>query len=270
MLARLCLLGALFAVPAYAGQVPSRALDDEDLTIQAFLQAVETSISTMDRVRWTDLLSPTADKDQALEFFEAMVPQGITRVVVKERDRSALQGTLPGEGFQLVVEVFMETGPRGRMATWRLDIRRPRGENLGRQPWRILTEDRLASIEGLHRLSLHTEKQFAAKNLVLKAVDFELRLPAGDVFVSETPEGVTAIVLLGDGTLVFQPTPKEEKGQLKLFAGVEALETPFTSAFVRLNPFEFDQRVMADMLEPVAVDSRAYRRGLVVVDEGLP
>ena len=54
----------------------------------------------------------------------------------------------------------------------------------------------------------------AAKNLVLKAIDFELRLPSGDVFVAETPEGVTAMVLLGEGTLVFQPTPKEEKGQL--------------------------------------------------------
>src|SRR5213083_1897312 len=101
MLARLCLLGALIAAPAYAGQVPARALDDEDLTIQAFLQAVETSISTMDLVRWTDLLSPSADKDQAQQFFVAMVPHGITRVVVKERDRSPLQGTLPGEGFRL-------------------------------------------------------------------------------------------------------------------------------------------------------------------------
>ena len=87
------------------------------------------------------------------------------------------------------------------------------------------------------------EKQFAAKNLVLKAVDFELRLPAGEVFIAETPEGVTAMVLLGEGTMVFQPAPKEERGQLRLFAGVEALETPFTAAFVRLSPFEFDQRV---------------------------
>jgi hypothetical protein len=131
-------------------------------------------------------------------------------------------------------------------------------------------EDRLASIEGLHRLSLNPEKQFAAKNLVLQAIDFELRLPAGDVFVAETPEGVTAIVLLGEGTMVFQPSPKEEKGQLKLFAGVEALETPFTSAFVRLSPFEFDQRVTRDMLEPVTLDSRAYRRGLAVFDENVP
>ena len=270
MLARLCLLGALFAVPAFAGQVPARALDDEEISIQNFLQAVETSISTTDRARWTELLSSTADRDQALEFFDAMVPQGITRVVVKERDRTALQGTLPGDGYRLVVEVFMETGPRGRIATWRLDIRRPRGDDIGRQPWRILTQDRLASIEGLHRLSLHPEKQFAAKNLVLKSVDFELQLPAGDVFVSETPEGVTALVMIGDGTMVFEPAPKVEKGQLKLFAGVEALETPFTTAFVRINPFEFEQRVTAGMLEPVAIDHRAYRRGLGVFDEGLP
>ena len=267
---RLLVLFVALSLPAFAGQVPSRALDDEDLTIQAFLQAVETSISTMDSTRWIDLLSATADKDQALEFFAAMVPQGITRVVVKERDRTALQGTLPGEGFRLVVEVFIENGARGRIATWHLDIRRPRGEDLGRQPWRILAQDRLASIEGLHRLSLHPEKQYVAKNLVLKSVDFELRLPAGEVFVAETAEGVTAIAMIGDGTMVFQPAPKEEKGQLKLFAGTETLETPFTTAFVRLNPFEFEQRVTGDMLEPVALDTRAYRRGLGVFEEGVP
>ncbi|HWI19847.1 MAG TPA: M1 family aminopeptidase [Vicinamibacterales bacterium] len=270
MLVRLLFLVALSVSPALAGQVSPRATDPEDDSIQAFLQAVETSISTMDRARWIELLAPSADRDQALEFYDAMVPQGITRVVVKERDRSPLAGSLPGEGFQLVVEVFMETGARGRIATWRLDIRRPRGDDVGRQPWRILSEDRLASIEGLHRLSMHPEKQFAAKNLVLRAVDFELRLPSGDVFVAETPEGVTAMVLLGEGTMVFQPLPKEERGQLKLFAGTETLETQFTSAFVRLSPFEFEQRLAKSMLEPVALDSRTYRRAQNQFDDNLP
>ena len=268
---RASLFLCLFALTtsAFAQQAPVRPLDDEELSLQAFLQAVETAISTMDRARWTDLQSPSADRDQALEFFEAMVPQGITRVVVKERDRSALPGALPGEGYRLVVEVFLETGSRGRIATWRLDIRRPRGDDIGRQPWRILSEDRLASIEGLHRLSLNTDKQFTAKNLVLRSVDLELRLPAGEVFVAETPDGVTAMVLLGEGTLVFQPAPKVERGQLKLFAGTEQLETPFTTAFVRLSPFEFDQRVSDNTLEPVAVESRSYRRGAEVFDENV-
>jgi hypothetical protein len=263
----LVLLSALLPVQAIAGQVPARAGDVEDLSILAFLEAVETSISTTDRVRWTELLSSVADRDQALEFFDAMVPQGITRVVIKERDRSALQGALPGEGYRLVVEVFMETGPRGRIATWRLDVRRPRGDIVDRQPWRIIAQDRLASIEGLHRLSLNPEKQYLARNLVLTSVDFELRLPAGHVFVAETPEGVTALVLIGDGTMVFQPAPKEERGQLKLFAGAESLDAPFTAAFVRINPFEFEQRVTASMLEPVALDAREFRRGLEVFDD---
>ena len=48
-------------------------------------------------------------------------------------------------------------------------------------------------------------------------------------------------MLLGDGTMVFAPAPNEERGQVKLFAGTESLETPFTAAFVRINPFEFEQ-----------------------------
>ena len=253
----LLVLLVLLAAPASAAQAPVRPEDDEELTILAFVSAVETAISTMDRTRWLDLHSSLADTGQATEFFDAMVPQGITRVVMKERDRTPLLGTLPGEGYRLVTEVFMETGPRGRIATWRLDIRRPRGDDLGPQPWRIVAEDRLASIEGLHRLSLHAERQFAARNLVVKAVDFELRLPAGDVFVAETPEGVTGLVLMGEGTMVFQPAPKAERGQLKIFAGTESLDTPFTIAFVRLNPFEFEQRVATAMIEPVPVDPRA-------------
>ncbi|HYB97107.1 MAG TPA: M1 family aminopeptidase [Vicinamibacterales bacterium] len=269
MFVRLLFLFVFAGAPAIAGQTP-RPVDAEDLSIQAFLKELETSIVSMDRQRWTSLLSPAANREQSLGFFDAMVPQGITRVVVKERDRVELQGTLPGEGFRLVVEVFIETGARGRIATWRLDIRRPRGEDIGAQPWRVVAEDRLASIEGLHRLTLNAEKQYAAKNLVLRAVDFELRLPDGDVFVAETPEGLTAIVLIGDGTMVFQPMPKEEKGQLKLFAGTETLETPFTTAFVRLSPYEFERRLTDDMLVPVALDSRDYRRALQVFDEGLP
>jgi hypothetical protein len=268
MLARLLLLLlALSSIPAFAGQGAVRPPDDEDLQIQAFLQALETSITTMDRARWIELLSASANRQEALEFFSSMVPPGVTRAVVKERDRAPLAGTLPGEGFRLVTEVFIETGPRGRIATWRLDIRRPRGEDLGPQPWRIVAEDRMAAVEGLHRLVLNPERQFAARNFSVQSVDFEIKLPAGDVFVAETPEGTTVLVLLGDGTMVFQPGPKQERGQLKLFAGTETLEAPFTAAFVRLNPSEFEQSVAPAMLEKAAIDPRAFRRAQAIFDE---
>ena len=119
----------------------------------------------------------------------------------------------------------------------------------------------------MHRLALQSEKQYAARNLVLTAIDFTLRLPAGDVFTAETAEGVTALVLIGDGTMLFEPAPKEEKGQLRLFAGTETIEAPFSMAFVRINPYEFEQRVAENTLTPVPVDPRSLRRGQGVFAE---
>ncbi|MCC7035465.1 MAG: hypothetical protein IT179_21810 [Acidobacteria bacterium] len=261
-------LAFLLSVRLAAAQ--TEPLSAEDLSIQVFLQEVETAISAMDRQRWTELLSTNADREQALEFFDAMVPQGITRVVVKERARAELLGTLPGDGYSLVTEVFMETGPRGRIATWNLDIRKPRGEVEDRQPWRIVAQDRLSSIEGLHRLVLHPDKQFAARNLVVRSVDFEVRLPAGQVFVAETPEGVTALVLLGDGTIVFSPAPKVERGQVRIFAGSETLDAAFTTALVRISPFEYRMLVAESSLVPMeAVDNRVFRRAQQVFEDDI-
>jgi hypothetical protein len=256
----------LFAAPAAARQAAVPLPSDEDLSIQAFLQQVETAISTTNRAAWLDLLSPNADRDAAVEFFDSMVPQGVTRVVVRERDRSDLMGALPGDGYRLLAEVFIETGARGRILTWRLDVRRPR-DSSDRQPWRLVAEERLSSIEGLHRLSLHPNKQFSAHGLVVQSVDFQLRLPTGDVFVAETAEGVTSLLLIGDGTMVFTPGPLEERGQLRIFAGTETLETPFTVAYVRLNPYEFEQQLQRQMLTPTTVDPRMLRRAKLIFDE---
>jgi hypothetical protein len=239
--------------------------NQNDISIAEFLLGVETAISTTERQRWLDLLSPNADRNAAIEFFDSMVPQGVTRAVVRERDRQPLSGALPGEGFQLVVDVFAETGARGRIHTWRLDIRKPR-DATERQPWRIIGQEKLSTIEGLHRLSLHPQKQFAAKDLVVRSVDLELRLPAGDVYVAETAEGVTGVVLLGDGAMSFTPSPAEERGQVRLFSGTDTIETAFTAVFVRINPFEFDQLKSQLTLAP-AVDPRALRRAQAVFDE---
>lgn len=269
MLCRVALLSVavFWAVPLAAGQQPGTALPtDDDISVHAFLQAVETAISTTNRAAWLDLLSQNADRDAATEFFDSMVPRGVTRVVVRERDRTDLMGSLPGEGYRLIAEVFIETGARGRILTWRLDIRRPR-ETTERQPWRLISEERLSSVEGLHRLSLHPEKQYTAKDLVIPSVDFEIRVPSGDVFVAETSEGVTALVIIGDGTMLFAPGPVEERGQVRIFAGADTLETPFSAAFVRLNPFEFEQQLKRQSLTPAPVESRTFRRAQTIFDD---
>jgi hypothetical protein len=232
------------------------------------LRAVEAAISAADQAAWLALVSPNADRAAAAEFFSVVVPEGVTRVVVRERDRSDLLGALPGEGYRLLAEIFIESGARGRILTSMLDIRRPR-DAVGTQPWRVVAHERLSFVEGLHRLTLNREKQFAARNLVISAVDLELRMAAGEVFIAEAAEGVTALILVGDGSMVFTPGPPEERGQLKIFAGSEVLDAPFTTAFVRVNPYEFEEQLKSLTLTPVAVDARSMRRAQVIFDEDI-
>ena len=196
-----------------------------------------------------------------------MVPHGVTRGVVRERDRTPLLGALPGEGFSLIVDVFAETGPRGHIGTWRLDIRRPR-DSTDRQPWRIRGRREALDRRGTASLVAASPTSSSRPAIwSINSVDFSLRLPSGDVFVAETAEGVTALVLLGDGTMVFTPAPSEERLQLKLFAGTETLETPFTAAYVRLNPYEFNDQLKDKLPVATAPDPRVLRRAQLVFDE---
>ncbi len=259
-----CVMVAALATPA-SGAQPERP-DGVSVLLEQVRQALEAGSPD----RFLDLVSPLANPGGARAFATESFTTGVTRAVVRERDRLALPGALPEDGYRLTVEVLIESGQRGRIATWRLDVRRPRVVNTdaaAAETWRIVGMERLASVEGLYRLALTTSRQLVARDLVVRSEDFELRLPSGSVFVAEAEGGVTAMVMLGPGEMVFSPAPETEKGQVRLFAGADTLATGFDAALVRLNPNEFDLRVSAGALQNRSVDGRDLRRAQQVFSE---
>ncbi len=231
--------------------------------VSELLNEIERVIAEHVPDRYVDFVYPTSDQARAQEFASTLEPAA-TRVVVRERDRRPLPGPA-GEGYRLLVEVFTEAGARARLQTWRLDLRRMPGTMTGADSaaipqWRILTQEVLTSLDGLHRLALNPTKQYAARNLTVLSEDLQLTLSGGSVFVAETQEGVTGLVLLGRGEMSFKPSVATERGQLKIFCGAETLQARFDVAFVRLNPQEFADRVSRSALTETAVDPRALRR----------
>ncbi|MGE0813222.1 MAG: M1 family metallopeptidase [Vicinamibacterales bacterium] len=257
------------ACPAQARQ--ATAQDADEALIARALQRIELALSTSDKDAWMAMVSPNADQGAAAEFFDAALPRGVTRAVVRERDRLPLDGALPGDGYHLTVEVFIEAGPRGQLSTWRLDIRRPAGAvaepGTDDTPWRVVAHDRLSQVDVLHRLALNADRMYQARDLVITSIDFELRLTTGSVFVADTAEGVTAVILLGDGTMTFSPTPKTEQGQVRLFAGDDKVESRFDAAYVRINPYDFEQHLSSGALTVAATDGRMLNRAREIFDD---
>jgi hypothetical protein len=196
------------------------------------------------------LLSVQADEDAIGRFANAWLTPGVTRVIVKERDRVGLAEG----GARLVLDAFVQTGRQARVGTWQVDARE--------EPvaWRITAIKTLGSIEGLNRLALDGSRQFDAQNLHVTAEDFELVLPRGAVFVAEVPGGPTAVVLVGRGEMIFSPSPEVERGQVALYAGSPTLRTSFDAAFLRLHPAEFGSHLTEASLTPARVDRRQLQR----------
>jgi hypothetical protein len=179
------------------------------------------------------------------------------RVVLKERDRSRVED----KGYRLLIEVFWERGLEGRVSTWSLEAEESDGA------WRFTKVARLAHVSGLYRLSLNPAKQFAVRDLHVEGPDLVLHVKAGQMFVAETPEGVTGIVLLGAGEARFTPPDQAERTQLRIFSGAEALNEPFTAAFVRVRPEDFRAVLRAGSIEEQTPRPRDLGRAREVFDE---
>jgi hypothetical protein len=130
--------------------------------------------------------------------------------------------------------------------------------------------ERLSSVENLYRLAVNPAKAFSARDLKITAEDLDLTLTEGSVFVVDTDQGATAVVLLGRGTMSFHPSPETERGQVKIFAGSETLETRFDAAFIRINPADFDSAIAASQLQAKTAEPREFRRAEEVFREDSP
>jgi hypothetical protein len=246
-------------------QVPAPQPDG----VAVLLARLEKLLLAGEAAQFATLLSTNAAAEPARQFAAEIFTSGVTRAVVMERDRAPLQGALPGDGYRLVAEMFTETPERGRIVTARIDVRRPR-DAADPDAWRIVAAERLTSVEGLYKLRLNPTMQFAARDLVIRAEDMKLVFDEGSVFVVDTAEGITGLVLLGRGEMQFTPAPETERGQVRIFSGHETLTARFDTAFVRLNPFEYETRITKASLSAVAVDSRLLRRAQEVFAEEAP
>ena len=246
-------LVCVLACPALAS---AQAPPEDGVThLLARLQAL---LQTGSSAGFASLFSGDFPSDEIEPFAEGLFTPEARRAVVAERDRMPLTGVLPGDGYRVIAELFTESAQHARIVTVAFDMRRPTGGQA--DSWRIVDAAAKTSIEGLYRLRLNESAHSVARNLTIASEDLRITLIEGSVFPIDSAAGTTGFILFGRGVMRFSPTPEAERGQLRIFAGAETLEAPFTSAFVRLNPLEYDDRVSAASLTPAAAAPRDVRR----------
>ena len=220
-----CALVGWMAVASAAGGARPAQPDG----VALLLSRLEQVVAAGRPEAYEGLLSASAGRELASAFAASVVRPGATRTVIRERDRIALPGTLPGDGFELTVEAFVESDREARLDTWSLEVTRVGGraqaaDAPAASAWVIAGQRILGTLPGIHRLQLDDRQQFSGRQIVIADEDFEITIPQADIFVAEAGGTPTALVVLGRGQMRFAPTQPAERGQVKLFAGDEVAD----------------------------------------------
>jgi hypothetical protein len=256
------LLAALLLTAASGGAMwPSSAVTahaaaqdaTDDQRIRALLQRLERAAQSPDASAYLALQTASADRKAAADFAATEFRQRASRVVIQERERLDLPGVLPPNGYRLIVDAFIQSGDRARVATWQIDAKRVD------DVWLVADQTTISAVENLYHLTLNPAKQFDAKNFTIRSEDFELTLVEGSVFTVDTDLGTTGLILTGRGDIRFAPAPTSEREQVKIFSGAESLETRFEAAYIRVGTLS-DHADPALLKPRATVDQREFRR----------
>ena len=234
-LARCALVVTIVAWALAARPVTGQSSPPAD-GIARLLAQFEQALLTGDPNRYLSLLTPEADRGEAATAAASVFGGPPVRAVVREQDRASID---PAK-YRLVVDIFTDAGVQAHVATWRVDVRRSATDL---DTWQIASQQVLTTLNGLYKLSLDRSKAYAARGVSIEAEDFHLQMTDGSAFVVDAAGRPTGLVLVGKGEVTFRPSPAAERGQMKIFAGADQLQTPVDAAFIRLNPNDMDEHV---------------------------
>ncbi len=228
--------------------------------VGALLVRLESALVAGDPTALDDLFVTGAEAGQVDALAAESARERTTRVVVRERDRIDLPN---GAGTRVIADLLVETAATARVSTWRFDLAPgpavPSPPPSPEPSPRIRAAGRLSVVDGLVRLSL-SSRQYAVKDLRIVGQDLTITIPSGVAFTGEVNGNFTALVVLGDGEVVFSPAPESERGQLRLLTGDDVLRTRVSRLFLRVNPADAAHRVTLDALQPMDTDRAAFER----------
>jgi hypothetical protein len=243
---------ALHAAPRAAAQT---AVPD---LVARFLTNVESAVSSATSEPMARLAGPALATTASNFWIEARGGRtsGTVQSVTRQRELARR-----GADIVVVADLLVSSGRAGVVTTFEATLRPSETGQLA-----LVGLKPLAQLEGLTRLSLDTEQQFAIRNLEFTAPDLSIAMASGEAFAASSESGLTVLVLRGRGNLRFTPPDAAEQDQLRLITRQPLLDTPVDDLVIRLNPGELSAHMSAGSLLTTTRDPRAAAHAQEVFD----
>jgi Peptidase family M1 domain len=155
------------------------------------------------------------------------------------------------------LQVICQNSYAALVETWQLKL-----EDIGGR-WQVKDKSARGNMSTLYKIRMPAERIERAESVEISHVDFKLVFRNALVFYDNIPTLETALLVVGEGRLVFTPSSARERHQLSLLYKNNRLEGRAEYAFLRFSDGFFGQMVKVSGAAPVAaqaVEEKVWRR----------
>jgi|GEM_PF-186664 len=229
----------------------SSALADQ--SIPEFILKLEQDFASRRLDSYLDAYIPELRLQESHELSHYLDELGMDSMALKWANKSSVDPAQP----VIFLQVIYQNPYAAFIETWQLKLQ----NNEGR--WQITEKNRRGKLAQLYKLELPAERVETADRVEITHVDFKLTFRHALIFYDNIPNLETAVLVMGDGHLVFTPSHAGERQQLELLYKNKVLEDRVSYAFVRFSQAFFENIFKSSGSVPVSaakIPANDYRK----------
>jgi Peptidase family M1 domain len=221
------LLASLALTPCLSG-APREYPD-----VHAFILKLQTALQSRDFETYLEAFSPdlrTAQRDSLDLFFRRLKMETIALHL-------ANKGRLDPKTPRAFVRAVYQNSYSAIVETWQL------GLAPGPDGWQIKDKTVCGNVSPLYKISIPAGPPERVAAVEIQHVDIRLAFRNALVFYDNVPGLDTALLIIGDGSVVFSPSDPAESHQLSLIYKAPRLQDSIAYAYIRCSPAFFARNV---------------------------
>ncbi len=200
---------------------------------ESLLRSFQEAVEKIDFPFYQELFLPEISEFER-KAFESYFSELLMDQVVIYR----LPGMKESQDKKIIYyHVYFQNSYSALIETWRISLVAINGT------WKIASREVSTRLKNLYRLKIPASEVARAERVIIRHQDISLTFHNALVFFDNLPEIETALLIIGQGRVYFDPSDPNEKHQLKLIYKNEILTAELDQAYLRFSPSFFTRHI---------------------------
>jgi hypothetical protein len=215
----------------FSSVVISSSFGNQD--VQDLLDRLETSLKQKDIAAYLDNFTPEIREQEEKAFQEKFQRLNLDAVTVHRSRRQVVTNS----GIRTYLTVLFESQDAVLIEVWQLDLEKSSAQ------WRIREKDITSDVRNLYKIRIPSGREERVSRVDIKHADIQITFHDPIVFYDNLPDIETALLVIGEGELLFSPSVPIERHQLELVYKKGYLQDHLYYVFVRCSNSLFEHNI---------------------------